>query len=72
MKHKEPNTKEWLLKVHLQAQVDLEYRKKLAQDVSQLVEALDWIVDTFTQGDARWNDVPSVRNAKVILEKLKG
>ena len=72
MKNKEPNTKEWLLKIHRQTQVDLEYRKQLAQDVNQLVEALDWIVDTFTQGDPRWNDVPSVRNAKVILEKLKG
>jgi hypothetical protein len=72
MKHKEPNTKEWLLKVHRQAQVDLEYRKQLAQDVNQLVEALDWMIESFTQGDARWNDVPCVRNAKVILEKLKG
>ncbi len=72
MKHKEPNTKEWLLKVHRQAQVDLEYRKQLAQDVSQLVEALDWIVEGLTQGDPRYNAIPCVRNARVILEKLKG
>jgi hypothetical protein len=72
MKHKEPNTKEWLLKVHRQAQVDLEYRKQLAQDVSQLVEALDWIVEGLTQGDPRYDAIPCVRNARVILEKLKG
>jgi hypothetical protein len=72
MKNKEPDTKEWLLKVHRQTQTDLEYRKALARDVNELVEALDWMVESFTQGDARWNDVPCVRNAKVILEKLKG
>jgi hypothetical protein len=72
MKNKEPDTKEWLLKVHRQTQTDLEYRKQLARDVNELVEALDWIVESFTQGDARWNDVPCVINAKVILEKLKG
>jgi hypothetical protein len=72
MKNKEPDTKEWLLKVHRQTQTDLEYRKELARDVNELVEALDWMVESFTQGDARLNDVPCVRNAKVILEKLKG
>jgi hypothetical protein len=72
MKHKEPNTKEWLLKVHRQTQFDLEYRKQLAQDVSQLVEALDWMVEGLTQGDPRFDEIPCVRNAKVILEKLKG
>jgi hypothetical protein len=72
MKSKEPNTKEWILKVHRQTQIDLEYRKQLAQDVSQLVEALDWMVEGLTQNDPRFNSIPCVRNAKVILEKLKG
>jgi hypothetical protein len=72
MKHKEPNTKEWLLKVHRQTQVDLEYRRQLAHDVNRLVEALDWMIKELTQGDSRYDQIPSVRNAKVILEKLKG
>ena len=72
MKNKEPDTKEWLLKVHRQTQTDLEYRKALARDVNELVEALDWMVEGLTQGDPRYNEIPRVRNAKVILEKLKG
>ena len=39
---------------------------------SDLVEALDWMVEGLTQGDPRYDDIPCVRNAKVILEKLKG
>ena len=72
MKNKEPDTKEWLLKVHRQTQTDLEYRKALAKDVNELVEALDWMVEGLTQGDPRYDAIPCVRNAKVILEKLKG
>jgi hypothetical protein len=44
----------------------------LARDVNELVEALDWMVEGLTQGDPRYDDIPCVRNAKVILEKLKG
>ena len=72
MKNKEPNTKEWLLKVHRQTETDLEYRKALARDVNELVEALDWMVEGLTQNDPRYDEIPCVRNAKVILEKLKG
>jgi len=72
MKNKEPDIKEWILKVHRQTQTDLEYRKELARDINELVEALDWMVEGLTQGDSRYDAIPCVRNAKVILEKLKG
>jgi hypothetical protein len=63
------DTKQWLAKVHKNVMNEARIREKIVKENEQLTDALEWLVDAFTQGDSRWDDVPCIKNAKKLLYK---
>ena len=45
------------------------YTVTVAEENDELRDALEWLVDAFTQGDSRWHDVPCIENARKLLYK---
>lgn len=63
------DTKRWLAKVHKNVMDEARIREKIIKENDELRDALEWIVDAFTQGDSRWHDVPCIENARKLLYK---
>lgn len=66
---KQHDTKLWITKVHQNVMNENNIREKIIQENDDLRDALEWIVDVFTQSDDRWNDVPCISRAKELLYK---
>jgi hypothetical protein len=61
------DTKRWLAKVHKDVMNENNIREKIIQENDELRDALEWVVDAFTQGDSRWYDVPCIENARKLF-----
>jgi len=63
------DTKRWLAKVHKDVLNEARIREKIIKENDELRDALEWLVDAFTQGDSRWHDVACISNARKLLYK---
>ena len=62
-------TKEWLLKVHQNVMNEAHIREKIVKENAELRDALEWVVEAFTQNDPQWHDVPCISKAREVLYK---
>jgi hypothetical protein len=44
-------------------------RQKIVRENEDLIYALEWVIDVFTNGDPQWHDVPCIENARKVLYK---
>ena len=64
--------KDWIIKVQEQVTDEMETRRKMASDLRDMVIVLENIIETLTQGDPRWNKIACIRDAKMMLRKVRG
>ena len=65
----EHNTKLWLAQVHKDVMNEARIREKIVKENDELRDALEWVVEAFTQNDSQWHDVPCISNARELLYK---
>jgi hypothetical protein len=63
------DTKLWLAKVHKDVMDEANIRQKIVRENEDLIYALEWVIDVFTNGDPQWHDVPCIENARKVLYK---
>lgn len=64
--------KDWIIKVHQQVNDEMEVNRKMASDLRDMFIALENIIETLTQGDPRWNKIACIKDAKMVLRKIRG